>query len=261
MDVTITDLHKSIGKQEVLKGIHLHAYPGEVVGIIGPNGSGKSTVLKNIYRVLTPDAGLITLFGEDVWKAAQRKLAQNLAVVGQESTVTFDFQVHEIVMMGRSPHKKLLEADTKEDERIVDEALEKVGMTELKVRGFSTLSGGEKQRVMIARALAQEAKVLILDEPTNHLDIHHQIQMMELIQELNITVIAALHDLNLAAAYCDRLYVIHEGEISASGTPGDVLTKELLREIFRVNTEVIIHPVTKKPHITFLSSKENGGKS
>ncbi|MFY0758408.1 heme ABC transporter ATP-binding protein [Metabacillus dongyingensis] len=254
MDVSIKDISASIGKRKVLKEVNLNIHSGEVAGIIGPNGSGKSTLLKNMSRVIRPDAGVITLSGEYIDKMSSRKLSQHLAIVSQESPVTFDFIVREIVLMGRSPHKGFLKADTKHDEDIIDLALEKVGMKEFKQRSFSSLSGGEKQRVMIARALAQEAKVLLLDEPTNHLDVHHQIQIMDLVQKLkNITVIAALHDLNLAAYYCDRIFVMHQGEIAAYGSPEEVLTKQLLKEIFRVNADINIHPLTKKTHITFLS--------
>lgn len=255
MDISIKDLSTSIGNTKVLKDINLAISTGEVVGIVGPNGSGKSTLLKNICRVLKPDTGFISLSGENIYKMSSRETSQHLAVVSQESPVTFDFKVSEIVFMGRTPHKRFLEADTKHDEDIIDAALEKVGMQDFKQRSFSSLSGGEKQRVMIARALAQEAKVLILDEPTNHLDIHHQIQILDLIHELNITVIAALHDLNLAATYCDRIYVMNQGEIVAAGFPDELLTKQLLKKIFKVNADIQIHPLTKKIQITFLSDK------
>lgn len=255
MDVSVKDVTTSIDHKQLLRGMNLTIQSGEVVGIIGPNGSGKSTLIKNMSRIIPPDTGLISLAGGNIFDISSRRLAQNLAVVSQESTVNFDFTVKEIVLMGRSPHKGFLESDTKYDEEVIDTALEKVGIREFAQRSFDTLSGGEKQRVMIARAIAQEAKVLLLDEPTNHLDIHHQIQIMDLIQELNITVIAALHDLNIAAAYCDRIYVVQKGEIVAHGTPERVLTTTLLKDIFQVRADVKVHPLTNKIHITYLSDR------
>ncbi|WP_306301356.1 ABC transporter ATP-binding protein [Thalassobacillus sp. C254] len=155
--------------------------------------------------------------------------------------------------MGRSPHKRFLDRDNIEDEKIAEKALSEVGMLSFSRRSFASLSGGEKQRVIIARALTQEADVLVLDEPTNHLDIQHQLQILDLVKRLKQTVIGALHDLNLAAAYCDKIYVLNHGEIYASGTPQDVLTTELMREIFGVETVVMEHPITKKLAITYLS--------
>lgn len=147
----------------------------------------------------------------------------------------------------------MTEGDSFEDLRISQEALDKVDLGEYGERSISTLSGGEKQRVMVARALTQQAKILVLDEPTNHLDIHHQLQLMDLAKTLNITVIAALHDLNIASAYCDFIYVLNHGEIVISGKPEEVLTEKTLREVFRVNTDIIKHPITGKTHITFLT--------
>ncbi|KKB35213.1 ABC transporter ATP-binding protein [Bacillus thermotolerans] len=252
MNISVKNVTSCIGGREILKDIELRVHSGEFVGIIGPNGSGKSTLLKNIYRVLKPDAGVIELEGKDIFKLPSRKVAQNVAVVSQDTPSLFDFDVAEIVSMGRTPHKKFLEADSRKDRDIVYECLEKVGMAKYVHTTFSSLSGGEKQRVMIARALAQEAKVLVLDEPTNHLDIHHQLQILNLARELNVTVAAALHDLNIAAYYCDFIYVMNQGEIVEAGKPLDVLTKGMLRRVFQVEADVMIHPVTNKVHITYL---------
>src|SRR5699024_9540112 len=144
--------------------------------------------------------------------------------------------------------------DSAADGDIADEALQKVGLSDHGDRSITTLSGGEKQRVMVARALTQQAQVLILDEPTNHLDIHHQLQLMDLVKTLDITIVTALHDLNIASSYCDIIYVMDQGEIVTYGAPEEVLTETLLQEVFRVNTSVIKHPITGKTHITFLSS-------
>ena len=253
MRLNVHGVSTSINEKQIISDINLEVKSGQFIGIIGPNGSGKSTLLKNIYRIIKPDCGKITLEDEDIFTLSAKKTAQKMAVVSQESALLFDFSIKEMVLMGRAPHKKMLEMDTAEDERIVEEALEKVSLTDYADRSFSTLSGGEKQRVMVARALAQQAKILILDEPTNHLDIHHQLQLMDLIKTLNITVIAALHDLNMASVYCDSIYVLQNGKIVTAGKSEEVLTESILRDVFRVNTNIITHPVTGKVHITFLS--------
>lgn len=254
MEVKVEGVSFSIQEKQIITDIYFRAKEGQTVGVIGPNGSGKSTLLKNIYRVHQPDVGKITLDNESIDKLSVKKTAQKMAVVSQESSGAFDFSVREVVLMGRAPHKKMLESDSENDGKIADEALEKVGLSEYGNRSITTLSGGERQRVMVARALTQQAKVLILDEPTNHLDIHHQLQLMDLVKTLDITVVTALHDLNIASNYCDWIYVMNEGEIVMSGTPEDVLTEKTLEKVFRVYTHIVTHPITNQTHITFLSS-------
>ncbi|MED4970304.1 heme ABC transporter ATP-binding protein [Parageobacillus toebii] len=253
MKLAIEHVSCTIMETSIIQDISIHIKDGQFVGIIGPNGSGKSTLLKIASRILKPNAGVVRLDGQHLYELSPKKAAQEIAVVSQETSLTFDFSVQEIVLMGRNPHKRLFQSDTDEDLRIVNEALERVGMQGYEERSFMSLSGGEKQRVLIARALAQQAKLIILDEPTNHLDIRHQLQLMDLVKKLNVTVLAALHDLNLASNYCDYLYVIQNGQVVMSGTPESVLTKDRIREVFGVETEIIIHPLTKKPYITFLT--------
>lgn len=253
MKLAIEHVSCTIMETSIIQDISIHINDGQFVGIIGPNGSGKSTLLKIASRILKPNAGAVRLDGQHLYELSPKKAAQEIAVVSQETSLTFDFSVQEIVLMGRNPHKRLFQSDTDEDLRIVNEALERVGMQGYEERSFMSLSGGEKQRVLIARALAQQAKLIILDEPTNHLDIRHQLQLMDLVKKLNVTVLAALHDLNLASNYCDYLYVIQNGQVVMSGTPESVLTKDRIREVFGVETEIIIHPLTKKPYITFLT--------
>jgi iron complex transport system ATP-binding protein len=260
VNVTAQDLSVTLDKKAVLHDVGLQVRTGELVGLIGPNGSGKSTLLKSIYRVLKPDAGLISLDGDDLYRLSPQQAARRMAVVRQESSMEVDFTVAEIVMMGRFPHKRFWEADTSEDQRICEEALSRVGMQAFAQRSYLSLSGGEKQRVLIARALAQQAKLLVLDEPTNHLDIRCQLHMLDLLKTLRVTVLAALHDLNLAAMYCDRLYVIREGRIVTSGTPEKVFTPELIRDVFGVEADVMIHPRTGKPHIFFMSERTADGR-
>ena len=252
MRLEVNNLCFSYNDENAIKDISIQVNKGEFVGIIGPNGSGKSTILKNLYRALSPRDGVAMLDGEDLFKMSYKKSAQKMAVVGQEHEIPFDFTVEEIVAMGRTPHKKLFDGDTAEDKYITHHALEHVGMENMANRNFSELSGGEKQRVIIARAVAQESDFWLLDEPTNHLDIGYQMQIFDFIKRLDVTVLAAIHDLNMAALYCDRLYVIKDGTVVLSGTPEEILTVKNISEVYGVNCSVEIHPMTKRPVITFL---------
>lgn len=239
MEIVAKDIDFSIGSNDILKGVSIKAHENEFIGVIGPNGSGKSTFLKCIYRVLKPNSGCIMIDNETLDKMSMKESAKKMAVVSQHNYYNFDFSVEEVVLMGRSPHKKRLERDNVKDYEIVRDSLEKVGMLDFRKRSFSTLSGGEQQRVILARALAQQTKYLILDEPTNHLDIKYQIQLLNIVKESKLTTIAAIHDLNIAAMYCDKLYVIKDGEVIAFGTPRDVLTKEFIKEVYEVDAEII----------------------
>lgn len=252
MRLQVEDLTYSYGEKEAADHVSLQVDEGEFVGLIGPNGSGKSTVLKNIYRGLRPDSGTITLDGENLLTMSYRKSALKMAVVGQENEIPFDFLVEEIVAMGRSPHKKLFDIDDAHDRAIVYHALEHLGMEKMAKRNYLRLSGGEKQRVLIARVIAQESDFFILDEPTNHLDISYQMQIFDFIRRLNVTVLSAIHDLNMAALYCDRLYVLKEGRVILEGTPEKVLTPEHIYEVYGVRSSVVKHPVTGRMAITFL---------
>ncbi|MFJ6672283.1 heme ABC transporter ATP-binding protein [Actinosynnema sp. NPDC091369] len=231
----------------ILHGIDLHARDHEVHGIVGPNGSGKSTTLRCVYRALRPSGGVVLLGGRDVAATRARDTAEHLAALTQDSHVEFDFTVTEVVAMGRLPHR----TTPGHDAEVVAEALSRVDAAHLAHRGFLTLSGGERQRVLIARALAQQPKVLVLDEPTNHLDISHQLAVLSLVRGLGVTVLAVLHDLNLAAAYCDRLHVLDGGRVVRSGTPEEVLTPEVLHEVFDVRAHVVRHPASGVPQLLF----------
>ena len=232
------DVCVSLGGKAILDHIRLTAGRQQVVGLIGPNGSGKSTLLKCIYRVLQPDRGAVLLEGRTLREYSVRQSARKLAVVAQHNTYSFDFTVREVVLMGRAPHKRTLERENAEDYRIVHRALETVGMADKETRIFSTLSGGVQQRVVLARALAQQTPCLILDEPTNHLDIRYQLQMMDLLRTLDRTVLLAVHDLNLAAAYCDVLYALQDGKLVGSGTPRELLTPAFIRQVYQVPAQV-----------------------
>lgn len=249
--LTIDGVRYSVGGRRLVDDVAACVGARETVGLLGPNGSGKTTLLKTVYRVLAPDAGLITLDGDDIWRLPQRTVAQRMAVVLQEASVEFDFSVEEIVTMGRTPHKGLMERDSAHDRALVSEVLERVGVGAFARRSFATLSGGEKQRVLIARALAHEAKLLLLDEPTNHLDVRYQHEILSLVRGLGVAALAALHDLNLAAAYCDRLYVLANGQVVTRGTPEEVLTPELIASVFGIRAEVFRHPHSAALHVLF----------
>ena len=238
MNIDVKELQAVLGGATILKGVDLNISGSKVVGVIGPNGSGKSTLLRCIYRVLKPSAGAVFLDGRPMQQIPVRESAQKIAVVAQHNFYNFEFSVEEVVLMGRSPYKKALERDNAEDYRIVRRALDQVGMGAFAERSFFTLSGGEQQRVILARALAQQTPCLILDEPTNHLDITYQLELMDIVQGLGRTVVAAIHDLNIAAMYCTRLFVMEKGQLVASGTPEEVLTPELIRQVYGVKAKV-----------------------
>lgn len=251
MNIKAEHIRVSFGNKEILKDVSAEAREHEFVGIIGPNGSGKSTLLKCIYRVQKPDSGQIWLGEDELRSLSYRESARRLAVVAQHNYYNFEFSVREVVLMGRAPHKKAMERDNANDYALVEEALETVGMREFAGRSFSTLSGGEQQRVILARALVQQTPCLILDEPTNHLDITHQLQLLQIVKERNVTVLSAIHDLNIAAMFCDRLYALQNGKIVASGTPEEVLTTEFIRDIYHVRSERVLDS-DGKIHILFL---------
>ncbi len=238
MNIEASNIHATLGGNEILKGVAIQAGPGDFVGIIGPNGSGKSTLLKCIYRTLKPDEGAVLLDGKSLLSMSYRQSAKSIAVLAQHNYYNFEFSVRDVVLMGRSPHKKAMERDNAQDYRIVDEALDTVGMLPFRERSFQTLSGGEQQRVILARALAQQTPCLILDEPTNHLDIKYQLQLLDIVKGLHKTVISAIHDLNIAAMYCTWLVVMKDGQVITQGTPRQVLTPELIREVYEVEATV-----------------------
>lgn len=259
MQIEAKTVESILSGNHILKGVNLEAGKQELVGVIGPNGSGKSTLLKCIYRVLQPNGGAIYLDGKLLNEHSYKESARKIAVVAQHNYYNFDFSVRDVVLMGRAPHKRALDRDNAEDFRIVDESLDTVGMRSFSNRSFSTLSGGEQQRVILARALAQQTPCLILDEPTNHLDIKYQLQLMDLVRGLDRTVIAAVHDLNIAAMYCDRLYAVKDGKIVGEGTPAQLLTPEFIREVYEVDAQVTIGEMGEL-HILFHPQFRKGVK-
>lgn len=252
MEIITKAVEMFLSNKQILKGIDFNLNNKEFLGIIGPNGSGKSTFLKCVYRVLKPTGGEIYFDGKSLDEMSYRESALRLAVVAQHNFYSFDFSVLDVVLMGRSPHKKILERDNLRDFEIAKSALKVVGMEAFEKRNFSTLSGGEQQRVILARALTQETECLVLDEPTNHLDIKYQLQIMDIVKSLDVTVVAAIHDLNIAAMYCDRLIAVKEGQIVANGTPREVLTEQFIYDMYDVRTEINYNQKNGRMNIIYL---------
>ncbi|MFF5553385.1 ABC transporter ATP-binding protein [Streptomyces olivaceoviridis] len=248
MRLDIEDVTIEAAGTRLVEHIDLTVGSGAFVGLVGPNGSGKSTLLRSLYRALRPAGGVVRLDGDDLHAMDARAAARVLAALPQESSAEFDFTVAEVVAMGRLPHQGRTAAS---DREICTRAMARTGVAHLAGRGFLGLSGGEKQRVLIARALAQQPKILVLDEPTNHLDIAHQLDVLSLVRDSGLTVLAALHDLNLAAAHCDVLYVLDGGRIVASGPPQDVLEPPLLAKVFGVRSHTVLHPETDAVQLLF----------
>lgn len=256
MDLEIEGIEIDIGSKKIINGIDLSVFNHSFVGLLGPNGSGKSTLLKAIYRVLQPSQGTIYLDDLDIDQIPAKRIAQHMSVVSQFQSNSFDFTVEEVVMMGRTPHLKMLEKESKKDHEIIEEALRKTGLLEYKNRKILQLSGGEKQRVALARAVAQCPSLMILDEPSNHLDIKYQLEILTIIKELNINVLSALHDISLAAQFCDYIYFLKNGDVICHGTPEDVITKEMIKEIYEVDCEVSQDPYTKNICISYYKPKQ-----
>jgi len=240
----------------VLHNIDLSVKSGEMVGLLGPNGSGKTTLIKLASGVLKPNQGEIRLDDSSLYQLSRKSIARSVAVVPQRFNIPFAFTTNEVAMLGRTPFLKVFAEESEVDKQFVANALELVGISELKERRFDELSGGERQKVILAMALAQQPGLLLLDEPTVHLDITHQVEILELVRRLNIerglTVIAAMHDLNLASLYFDRLILLKEGKVVADGAPDQVLTEGRIREVFSASVRVEPHPITGVPHIVVM---------
>ncbi|GGL34737.1 ABC transporter ATP-binding protein [Nocardia jinanensis] len=212
---------------------------GQTVGLLGPNGSGKSSLLRLLAGISRPDRGEVTLDGTPLRRLGRRPLARRIAMVGQHAHTDVDITVHDVVRLGRIPHRDLFGQDPDEESAIA-RALRATGLADHARRTWSTLSGGERQRAQIARALAQEPGELLLDEPTNHLDIAHQLDILDLVTRLPVTTVVALHDLNLAAMFCDYILVLDRGGVAAHGTPAETLTERLVRDVYGVDATITI---------------------
>jgi len=241
------------GSKEIIKNVSFMANEGDFLGIIGPNGAGKTTLFRLITGLLKPWRGTALFQGEDILSIPRNRFARQSACMMQAVELSFPFSVEEFVLMGRFPHRKKWQPLTKHDREVIEQALALTNTISLRERLLNGLSGGEKQRVMLAQALAQEPKLLLLDEPTSHLDIGHQIEILDLVRKLNrennLTVIMVIHDLNLAGEYCENLILIDEGKIHSRGTPGEVLTYENIEKVYKTVVVVKQNPFSSKPYI------------
>ncbi len=251
MKLKIQDLDFAIEDVQILKNIYLEIEEGDFFGLIGPNGSGKSTLLKNIYRVLNPDRGSIFLDGISIDKFSIKESAKKMSVFIQENHLEFDMMVLDLVLLGRYAHKKLFEDNDAQDIQIAKKALEKVGMIDYINRGFLSLSGGEKQRILLAKVLAQDADFIVLDEPTNHLDIHYQYQIMSILKEHDKTIFSSIHDLNIAAMFCDKLIVLNGGKVHKIGKTEEILTSDMIEKVFKIPAHVTKNDITGKLQIHY----------
>lgn len=251
MSILAEDLLWGVRRKTIVRGVSLQVAEGETLGLIGPNGSGKSSLLRLLAGLKPPQGGRVSILGQDISRIGRRALARQVAFVQQNATTETNVMVQDVVRLGRTPHRGALAGWSHRDEAAVTRALQQVDMGGQRAQPWATLSGGERQRVHIARALAQSPRVMFLDEPTNHLDIHHQIEILRLVRDLDLTSVVALHDLNLAAVFCDRILVLQEGKMVACGTPAEVLTEALLADVFRVGAEVTPGADPARPHIRF----------
>lgn len=238
MRITAEGLSWSAAGTPVVRGVDLDVAAGESVALIGPNGSGKSSLLRCLAGLRVPDAGTVRYDGLPVRDWSARRIARRLAFVEQDCGLDTDLRVADVVGLGRTPFRDRRRGPSDTDRAIVAAALDRVGLGALAARSWKSLSGGERQRAHIARALAQQPYALLLDEPTNHLDVKHRLELMELLSRTDQTVLVALHDLSLAARYCDRLVLMRSGRLVASGSPTGVLTPEHLAETFEVDAEL-----------------------
>ncbi|MFG2586843.1 ABC transporter ATP-binding protein [Streptomyces sp. NPDC048438] len=243
---------REAGGRLVLDGVSIAPPPGTTVGLLGPNGSGKTTLLRVMAGVLAPGAGVVTLDGRTLAETGRRRVARRVAVVDQHAVTQVDLSVLDVVRLGRIPHRRAWSAPGPEDDAAVREALARTGLADRAAQSWHTLSGGERQRVQIARALAQQPRELLLDEPTNHLDIQHQLELLSLVTALPVTAVVALHDLNLAAMFCDRVTVMKEGRVVVGGTPSEVITEELIADVYRVRAVVTPEGPDGRPSVRFL---------
>ncbi|WP_158057248.1 heme ABC transporter ATP-binding protein [Halorussus halophilus] len=270
--IQVEELVVELGGQRILDQITTQINDGQFVGLVGPNGAGKTTLLRAMSGVLTPASGTVELTGDSVTSLSSKATSRRVAVVPQDTTLSFDFDVREVVAMGRHPYKSRFgganvggsESDDADptsstsDSEHVEAALARTETEEFADRSITAVSGGERQRVLLARALAQDTSILLLDEPTASLDINHQVQTLELVRELadeGKTVVAAIHDLNLAAHYCDELRLLAGGELRASGDPEQVLAEETLESAFDTRAVVTSHPVTGSTYVTALPER------
>ncbi|HEY9061701.1 MAG TPA: ABC transporter ATP-binding protein [Pseudobacteroides sp.] len=251
--ITIEKLNWVYGHNKVLDDISLTIYEGGVYGIIGPNGSGKTTLLKNMARCLMPEKGSIHLNEKDLTQFSNNTLAKEIAYVPQSTDMEFEFSVMDMVLMGRSPYIKRFQSESTSDINIAENAMKVTNTWHLRDKNINMISGGERQRVIIARALAQKTNIMLLDEPVSQLDIHHQIEILDILKRLSmdkkVSVILSLHDLNMAAQFCDKLILMDKGKIFKEGLPHDIIKEDIVYSVYGVKAIVMKNPVTGTPHL------------
>lgn len=251
INISIKNLSFAYDKNLVLDDINLAFTKGNFYSIIGPNGSGKSTIIKNISKSLEPKGKSILIGDRDICTLNNKSLSKIMATIPQRTIIDYDFTVSEIVMMGRSPHKKRFEDFNIEDERIIKKYMKATSTWELKDKLITELSGGEAQRVIAAKALSQETDIVLLDEPTSNLDIQYQLEFLNTFRNLKIDkiIIAVLHDLNLASVFSDEIILINKGQVVAKGTPWDVINEENIKNVYNIPVKIFENPISKCPHI------------
>ena len=238
MDLICNNISYSIKDKKILHNVSIDVKGNKFYSILGPNGCGKTTLLKTIYRILKPSSGEILLNNKNMEDIRLKDSAKEMAVVGQFNEINFDCNVGDMVMLGRTPHIGFMQTEKQIDYDIVKDSLRKVGMLDKSERSYLSLSGGEKQRVALARAIAQRPSLLLLDEPTNHLDIKYKIEILQIIKDLNINVLAVLHDIQLACKYSDYIYLMKGGEIKYEGSPKSTITKESMKDVYDIDCKI-----------------------
>jgi len=264
--ITISQLRWQVQNKTILENINFNVRKGEVIGIIGPNGAGKTSLLRcltNQANILNSSqiTGSIQLKNRAITQFSAKEIAQHFAVVMQKNDSIFALSVQDVMKMGLLPHKTLFSLDSDHDKAQISLALKKVGLDHALHDHFNQLSGGEQQRVLIARALVQASQILILDEPTNHLDVYYQHQVLQLVNKLNITVIMTVHDLNLASLYCRRLLLLNQGQLICDGSPEEVLTPEQLSQVFGLSCQQNIDAITGAIQVSFYLKDDNEQES
>ncbi|MCH1960603.1 ABC transporter ATP-binding protein [Romboutsia hominis] len=251
--ISASNLKVGYEDKVIIENLNLEINKGEVVSIIGPNGCGKSTLLKSLSRMIKPLSGEVFLEGKRIKDLKGKLIAQKVCLLSQHNNAPMDLTVEELVYFGRIPHKKWFETKTNSDKEIVDWAIENTGLSKYKNTPIGALSGGERQRAYIAQALCQKPDILLLDEPTTYLDISYQLELMELVREINekfkITIVMVLHELNQASKYSDRLIIMKDGQIISDGRPNDVVNKDVIKKVYKIECDIDNDPQSNKPRI------------
>ncbi|SFD70502.1 iron complex transport system ATP-binding protein [Paenibacillus catalpae] len=258
--ISVQRLSKKVNGRPVLDNVSFEMESGRIHGIIGPNGVGKSTLLQLLSGVMKPSSGEIGLDGVSMSNYPRKALARRLAVLQQGGLPPAGFTVRQVVEMGRFPYQNWFGDEREDHSALIDLALDSMGLSELSSRPLDQLSGGERQRVALAKVMVQEPEVILLDEPTTYLDIGYQVQLLDTVRQWQrdrgLTVVAVLHDLNLASLYCDQIIVLHQGGIASMGTPSDVLNASLIREVYQTEASIVAHPLTGTPQILLQPRKQ-----